>query len=325
MKRRRLLASAWLAAPCAWGAESERRVHTVGVLQTAPLTTNASARTMAVLRDSLRSLGLVEGQNLKLVLRSADGGPPALPALADELVKLPVHVLCAFGPAAVQAAVAASRSVPIVALDLESDPVQAGWARNLSAPGGNVTGLFLNLPDFAGKWLELLRELLPRLQRVGAVWDATTGPAQADAVREAARRFSLELKVHALRSTDEMPGALEAARVGGAQALLMLSSPLTRNASQQVAEFAARHRLPAISPFRAFPDAGGLMSYGPDLDYFFARTASFADKILRGAKAGNLPIEQPARFELIVNAAVARSLGLNVPRTVLLRANEVIE
>lgn len=331
MKRREALHSAWTAVAGSWcfapfsNTWAADTPHTLGVLQTAPLTTNASARTMAVLRESLRALGLIEGRNLKLVLRSAEGRPQALPALAAEMVGLPVHVLCAFGPAAVQAAVGASRTLPIVALDLESDPVLAGWARHLRQPGGNVTGLFLNLPELAGKWLELLRDLLPRLQRVGALWDATSGPAQADAVRRAARQLSLELKVHALRSSDEMAQALEAARTGGAQALVMLSSPLTRNASQQVAEFAARHRLPAISPFRAFPDAGGLMSYGPDLDYYFARTASFADRILRGAKAGDLPIEQPAKFELVLNAAVGRTLGLNIPSTVLLRADEVIE
>jgi putative ABC transport system substrate-binding protein len=325
LRRRCVLAG--LASTLGWdagAADAERRVHVVGVLQTASLTTNASARTLGVLRESLRSQGLVEGRNLTLVLRSAEGNPLALPPLASELVSLPVQVLLAFGPAAVQAAVSASRTLPIVALDLESDPVRSGWARTLSKPGGNVTGLFLNLSEISGKWLELLREMMPQVQRVSALWDATTDPAQADAVRQAAARLKVELTVHPLRSTGEVSTALDAARAAGAKALLMLSSPLTRNASQQVAEFTVRHRLPAISPFRAFPDAGGLVSYGPDLDYFFARTADFADKILRGAKAGELPIEQPAKFELVVNAATARTLNIVVPPTVLIRANEVI-
>jgi putative ABC transport system substrate-binding protein len=309
----------------AWAASTDRRDNVIGVLQTASLTTNASARTIEVLRKSLREEGLVEGQNLKLLLRSAEGDPLTLPTLATELVSHPVHVLFAFGPAAVQAAASATRTLPIVALDLESDPVRAGWARTLSQPGGNVTGLFLNLPELAGKWLELLREMLPRVERVGALWDATTGSAQADAVREAATQLRVSLKVHPLRSAGEMSSALDAARAAGAQALVMLSSPLTRNASRQVAEFSARHGLPAISPFRAFPDAGGLVSYGPDLDYYFARTASFAGKILRGASVGQLPIEQPAKFELIVNAAAARALHVSVPQAVLLRANEVIQ
>jgi len=329
VNRRRLIesfcaAGVLAATRIAWGADG-RAMATIGVLQTSTLTSNASARTISVLRDSLRALGLVEGRNLRLVLRSAEGRPQALPMLASELRQLPVQVLCAFGPAAVSAAVAASRTLPIVALDLESDPVQAGWAHSLNHPGGNVTGLFLNLPELAGKWLELLRELLPRVQRVGVLWDATSGSAQANAVREAAQRLALQVNVHALRSVDELGFALEGARAGGAQALLLLSSPLTRNGSQQVAKFAATHRLPAISPFRAFSEAGGLMSYGPDLDYYFARTASFADKILRGANPGELPIEQPARFELVINAGTGRALGLSVSKTLLLRANEVID
>jgi putative ABC transport system substrate-binding protein len=329
MKRREMLCSTCKAVACACGASFTNAwaaavPDTVGVLQTSTLTSGASARTVAVLRDAMRALGRVEGRNLKLVLRSAEGRPQALPALAAELVRMPVHVLCAFGPAAVQAAVEATRMLPIVALDLESDPVQAGWARSLSHPGGNVTGLFLNLPDLAGKWLELVRELLPRARRVGVLWDATTGPAHADAVRAAAQRLGLEPQVHAIRSVDDFARALDAAVAGGAQALVMLSSPLMRNGSQQVAEFAAQHRLPTISPFRAFPDVGGLMSYGPELDYFFARAAAFADKILRGTHAGELPIEQPAKFELVINAAAARGIGLIIPNTVLLRANEVL-
>jgi len=305
-------------------ANTEPRLHAVGVLQTASLTTNASARTVKVLRESLHKQGLVEGQNLALILRSAEGNPLALPALASEMVSLPVHVLLAFGPAAVQAAAAASRTLPIVALDLESDPVRSGWARTLSRPDGNVTGLFLNLSEIAGKWLELLREIVPRVQRVSTLWDATAGAAQADAVRQAAARLNVQLTLHALGSSSEMSAALDASRTSRAQALLMLSSPLTRNASQQVADFASQNRLPAISPFRAFPDAGGLISYGPDLDYFFARTADFADKILHGAHVGELPIEQPSKFELVINAAAARTLNITLPPSMLIRANEVI-
>ena len=325
LRRRCVLACIASLGFDAGAADPERRVRVVGVLQTAPLTTNASARTLGVLRESFQRQGLVEGRNLTLVLRSAEGDPLVLPVLASEMTGLAVEVMLAFGPAAVQAAVAASRTLPIVALDLESDPVRSGWARSLSKPGGNVTGLFLNRSEIAGKWLELLREMVPQVRRVSALWDATTDAAQVDAVRQAAARLRVDMTVHSLRSTSEISTALNAARAADAQALLILSSPLTRNASQQVAEFTVRHRLPAISPFRAFPEAGGLLSYGPDLDYFFARTADFADKILRGASAGDLPIEQPAKFELVINAAAARALHIAVPPAVRIRANEVID
>jgi putative ABC transport system substrate-binding protein len=305
-------------------AQRARTIPVVGVLVPTALTTGMNAQTIETLRKELRDRGHVEGQNFMLEIRSANGNPDALPGLAVELAQLNAAVVCPFGPAAVRAAVAATGTTAIVALDLESDPVQAGWAQSLARPGGNVTGLFLNLVTLTEKWLELLLEATPRVRRIAVLWDSTTGSAQLNAMKAAAQRIGIDLQVLAIRTTDEVESALRSASSGGAKALAMLSSPIVRNSSKQIAEFAVKNRLPGISPFRSFADLGGLMSYGPDLDDFFRRCAGFVDKILRGARPADLPIEQPTKYELVINAQAARALGLTIPQTLLVRANEVM-
>jgi len=305
-------------------AQKARTIPAVGVLITTALTTGMNAQTIAILRHELRERGHVEGQNIVLEIRSANGNPDALAGLAEELVQLKAAILCAFGPAAVRASAAATRTIPIVALDLESDPVQAGWARSLARPGGNVTGLFLNLLTLTGKWLELLREAIPTIRRVAVLWDSTTGSAQLTAMRSVAQRIGIDLEVVEIRNTDDINTALYAVMRGGSKAMAMLSSPIVRNSSKQIAEFTEKNQLPAISPFRPFADFGGLMSYGPDLDDFFRRCAIYVDKILTGAKPADLPIEQPTKFELVVNAKSAKALGITIPQTLLVRADQVI-
>ena len=305
-------------------AQKARTIPVVGVLITTALTTGMNAQTIAILRHELRERGHIEGQNLGLEIRSANGNPEALAGLAAGLVQLNAAILCAFGPAAVRAAVAATRTTPIVALDLESDPVQAGWAQSLARPGGNVTGLFLNLLTVTAKWLELLREALPMIRRVAVMWDSTTGSAQLNAMKATAQRIGIDVHVVEIRSTDDVNSALDAVMSGGSKAMVMLSSPIVRNSSRQIAEFTVKNRLPAISPFRPFADLGGLMSYGPDLEDFFRRCAIYVDKILSGARPAELPIEQPTKFELVVNAKSAKALGISLPQTLLVRADEVI-
>jgi putative ABC transport system substrate-binding protein len=218
--------------------------------------------------------------------------------------------------------------VPIEALDLETDPVGSGWVSTLGRPGGNITGLFLDLPGLTGKWLELLREAVPGTQDVGVLWDAGTGPAQLAAIKAAAQRLAIKLQVLKYRSPDDLDSALRAGLSGGAKSLVMLSSPILFSAgsSRRAAAFATTNRLPAIAPTRRIPESGGLMSYGPNLaGDLYRRAAPFVDRILKGAKPADLPIERPVKFELVINVKTAKALGLTIPQTLLLRADEVIQ
>jgi putative ABC transport system substrate-binding protein len=235
-----------------------------------------------------------------------------------------VSVLYAVGPAAVRAATQATSTVPIVAMDLESDPVASGWARSLARPGGNVTGLFLNFPELAGKWLQLLRDADPGVHAVGILWDSATGSTQLDAVKVAAQSFRMDLSVLPVRTADDFDDALRTGLKDGVKAVVVLSSPVFDVNSARVAALTSRNRLPAISAFREFTDAGGLMAYGPDLKEFFRRSALYVAKIIEGAKPGDLPIEQPTKFQLVINLKTAKALGLTIPPSLLLRADEVI-
>lgn len=306
------------------GAQPRRATPLVGVLHTAGRS-ELSARVIASLVDGLRTLGYVEGKTLAIEYRWADGKTLELPQLAAQLVELKVDVLYAVGPAAVDAARLATRDIPIVALDLETDPVARGWVKSLAQPGGNVTGLFLDLPQLTAKWFALLTEVAPATRRVIVLWDSTTGSAQLQAARDEAARLGIVLQVQEIKTIENLPDALRLAANGNSNAMISLGSPIFRSSSSEIAAFAIRHRLPATSPFRAFADAGGLMSYGPDLGHFYRRAAAYADKILKGAKPGDLPIERPTIFELVVNLKTANALGLTLPQSLLVRADEVIQ
>jgi putative tryptophan/tyrosine transport system substrate-binding protein len=303
-------------------AQTTGAVPRVGVLlQTV---TTASA-TLSLLEPALRERGYTSGKDIVLEARSSGGKPEALPGLAADLVRRNVTVMVAVGPAAVKAAIDATRSIPIVAIDLETDPVQSGWVSTLARPGGNITGLFLDHPGMAGKWLDLLRETTPSARRVALLWDSTTSASPLEAAKAAAQGFSIDVHVVQIRSIDDVNAALDADVGKGTQAIVMLSSPNIWAASARIAEFTKRQRIPAISPFRPFAEAGGLMTYGPDLPYFFRRSAIYIDKILKGEKAGDLPVELPTKFELIINLKTAKALGITVPQSLLLRADEVIQ
>jgi putative ABC transport system substrate-binding protein len=280
---------------------------------------------LPILVQGLRDLGYVDGKNLVVAVRSAGGSPDALPARAAELVKLEVDVIYATGPAAIKAAMDATKSIPIVALDLETDPVKAGWARTLARPGGNLTGLFLDVPGLAAKWLELLKAAAPAVRSVALLWDSSTGTAQLDAAVAAAPGLELDLHVIEARNAVGLDAALSVGVGAGASAMVLLSSPLVSASSTQLANFVVKNRLPAISPFRRFADAGGLMSYGPDFDDFRGRSASYVDRILRGAKPAEMPIEQPTKFELAINLKSAKALGLTIPQSLLVRADALIK
>jgi putative ABC transport system substrate-binding protein len=316
-----LVAAASLDA-AAQAPKAAPRVRRVGVLVQTPL---GSSPTLAGLDAGLREVGHPVGRTVVLEARSSNGNARELPRLAAELVALDVAVVVAVGPAAVGAALGVTRTVPIVAIDLETDPVAAGWAASLAHPGGNLTGLFLDHPAVAGKWLDLLREAAPAVRKVGVLWDKTTGSTQIDAAKAAAPRFAVELDLIGVHDADELRGELDAARHPALQALMMLSSPVIFASSARIADYTMRRRIPGISPFRPYPEAGGLMSYGPDLPYFFRRSALYVDKLLKGARANELPIEQPTRFGFVINLAAAKALGLTLPQSMLQRADDVIQ
>jgi putative ABC transport system substrate-binding protein len=313
------LAASLATLPLALSAQPGHRTPIVGFL------TLGGIDSLAQFRAALRDLGYVEGKDYAIEPRSANGNPEGLRKLATELVRREVDVLYVTGPAAVRAARDATGTIPIVALDLETDPVASGLVGSLARPGGNVTGLFLDLPDLAGKWLDLLGQAAPGRRRIAVLWDSTTGDGQLAAAKAAAARLDLELSVHEIRSADGLDGAMRGAVAAGARAMLMLSSPIVSVNSKRIADFTVQRRLPAISPFRAFADAGGLMSYGPNLVEFRRFSATYVDRILKGARPADLPIQQPLKFEFIVNARTARLLGLAVPQSLLLRADEVIQ
>ena len=299
-------------------------VPVVGILNQSPGPRSGSVDS---LRQYLRELGYVEGQTVVLEVRFAGGKPEAFPALAVELARRKVDVLVAIGPAALKAARAATTVIPILAVDLETDPVEGGYARSIAHPGGNITGQFLDLPGLTGKWLELIKEAAPTVGRVAILWDSTTGPWQLAAARAAAQKIGLELQVLEVQGPGDIEQALQASLKGRSRAIVELSSPLLNLTASEarVAAFAVRHRLPTISMFRSFAAAGGLLAYGPDRPEYLRRLATYVDKVLKGAVPADLPIEQPTKFELVINLKTAKALGLTIPPSLLGRADEVIQ
>jgi putative ABC transport system substrate-binding protein len=284
-----------------------------------------AAPTNEAFRQGLHDLGWVEGQNIILEWRFAEGKEERLAELVAELIRLNVDVIFARGTRALVAAKQATTTIPIVDLDLESDPVAMGFAGSLARPGGNITGVFLDLPEVSGKQLELLKEVLPALSRVAVLGDPAIHGAQLSALEVAARVLGVQLQALEVRDPSEFDRALQAATREGSQALLVLQSPQSFQHRTQIAALAARHGLPALSLFREFAEAGGLIAYGFNLRDLFRRAAHYVDKILKGAKPEVLPVERPMQFELVLNLKTAQVLGLTIPPTVLFLANEVVK
>jgi putative ABC transport system substrate-binding protein len=258
-------------------------------------------------------------------LRVADGDPSRFTPLVTEVIASKVDVFFAIGPAMVRAARSATQTIPIVANDLESDPVDAGWAASLSHPGGNITGVFMAFPDFATKWLELLKDALPQLSRVALLWDPSTGSFQKESIEAAAKASKLAAETIEVRTPSDLDGAFNSAKQGGADALVMLSSPLISANVHKEADLAILHNLPVITLFSDFPRAGGLMAYGPDLLGGIRDAGGMIAKVLRGTKPADLPIQRPSKFDLVINRKTAKTLGLTLPNTILALADEVIE
>ncbi len=318
-----ILALGLLAAPLAAAAQPPTKVPRIGILWPSPI--SAVAHYLEAFRQGLRELGYVEGQNIAIEFRSAEGKWERLPDLAAELVRLKVDVIVVNTPAAL-AAKQATRTIPIV-MAVSSDPVGDGLVASLARPGGNVTGSSMMAPELGGKRLQLLKEVVPRASRV-AVLSNPTLPYTGRVVREiraAARVLGVRLQSLEIRAPEDIDRAFEAAIRGRASALMVVDDPLMFVHRARILALASKSRLPAIYPWRDPVDAGGLMSYAANLADSFRRAATYVDKILKGAKPADLPVEQPTRFELVINMKTAKALGLTFPQSILIRADQVIQ
>jgi ABC-type uncharacterized transport system substrate-binding protein len=280
-------------------------------------------------RQGLRDLGYVEGRNIVLEYRFAEGRIDRYPELVAELVRLPVDVIVAPGTAAAQAARKATASIPIVIV-LPGNPIGDGLIRSFARPGGNVTGTTSVSLEIGGKYLELLREAVPTLSRVAVLWNPLT-PPHPKMVKEteaAGRTLGLTVQPVSAGRPDEIAGAFAAMARGRAEGLIVLSDPMfdgSRRERMRIADFVSKARIPTMYSRRELAQEGGLMSYGPSQPDLFRRATVYVDKILKGAKPADLPVEQPTRFELVINLKTAKTLGLTIPPSVLARADEIIQ
>ena len=284
-----------------------------------------NAPSFDALRMGLRDAGLGRDETIKIEARWARGEPTTLAQMAEELVRLRVAVLVVTARPSIEAARAATNELPIVANDLESDPVASGYVESLAHPGGNITGAFLDAPSLCGKWLQQLLDIVPNTKKIAVLWDATTGSYQFSAIKAAAEARSVEIVVMEFRDNAGLESALDRGLKRGPQAAILLGSPLIRQGGLRIAEILASHRIPAISQFRTFPDGGGLMSYGPDLVHLYRSIGPYVARILRGARPADLPIHRPTKFEFVINLKAAQALDLTVPPSLLTYVDEVIE
>ena len=285
---------------------------------------SGAVRAKALL-EGLHSRGFEEGRDFTIVVKTAESRQDQFEPIVHELVQRDVKVLFVAGHSIVRMAKKATSTIPIVALDLEADPVKDGLVQSVARPGGNLTGMFFDFPDFAKKWLQLLAEVQPNLHRLAVLWDTSTAEHQVDAVSDEARARNVALQIHKAHSPADFEPAFDAATDGKADAMLILSSPLFGTNPKLLAEPAIRHKLPTITFFPEFARVGGLMAYGTNLIDLFSQAGVVIAKILSGETPATLPVERPSRFQLIVNLKTAARIGVTVPTSILLRADEVVE
>ena len=324
MKTVLLLISFILASVHLAEAQQSGKIPRLGFLSILPAQANATR--VQAFRQALSDLGYVEGQNIALEWRYADGKIDQLPQLAAELVRLRVDVIITGGPAATYPAMKATKTIPIV-MAFDTDPVGSGLVASLARPGGNVTGLSSLSPDISGKQVELLKEIVPQLSRIAVFGDLNrrdTGQALKEA-ELAAGMFGIKLKYLDIRVPKDIETAFETASKERADAVLLLPSPFTLSHRRQAVEFASTSRLPTIYWATEFVEAGGLMTYSVNFTDLFRRAATYVNKILKGAKPRDLPIEQATKFELVINLQAAKQIGLTIPPNVLARADKVIK
>jgi putative ABC transport system substrate-binding protein len=313
------LALGLLVAPLATGAQPPTHVHRIGVLLG---TTREQEPYVGAFLEGMRALGYVEGQNLVMEYRAADGQYERLPDLAAELVHLQVDVIVTTGAPAIRAAQHATTTIPIVIFSV-GEPVAEGFVAGLARPGGNITGVGGLVGELSGKLLELLTEAVPGLARV-AVFDPRNIRASPSEIERAARSLGVQLHFLEVRRPEDFERAFTAATREGAGALLLPAAILFLRNQRELAALAMQHRLPAIFWHKSFAEAGGLLAYGPNLTEIPRRLAFYVDKILKGAKPADLPMERPMRFELVINLKTAQALGLTIPPTLLFQATEII-
>ncbi|MFZ1059624.1 MAG: ABC transporter substrate-binding protein [Candidatus Rokuibacteriota bacterium] len=320
-----VLSLSLLAAPVTAGAQPPRKVPRIGYLVLAPLLEKPSPERAAFL-EALSELGYVEGKTVSIEYRSAGWNAELLPDLAEELVRLNVDaIVTGGGGATAEAARQATKTIPIV-VAASADPVGLGLVASLARPGGNITGTSLMAPELGSKRLELLKETVPKISRVAVLWHPRgAGRLEWQQTEAAARRLGVTLQSYEVRNADDVARALEAMTKKRPDAVIMFFDPLTSGYRVIISDFALKNRLPTIFGSREFAAAGGLMSYGPNIPELFRRAAVYVDKILKGAKPRDLPIEQPTKFELIVNLKTAKALGLTIPPSVLIRADQVVQ
>jgi ABC-type uncharacterized transport system substrate-binding protein len=312
-----------LSAPLAGEAQQSAKGSRIGLLIGS--SESFVAPYIAIFRQALRALGYVEGGNIAIEYRYADGNYDRLPIIAADLVRLKVDIVVTEGTPPTRAATQATTTIPIV-MTVTGDPVSAGLVTNLARPGGNLTGASFFFPEIAAKRLQLLKEVIPTLSRVTVVWNprnAIHGPV-VKVIEATAKSLGIDvqhIKIEAPADVDDALVAISKRREG----LVVLEDALINVCSTQIAHVAATHRIPSIFGLTTFVEAGGLMAYGPNRPELWRRAATFVHKILRGAKPGELPVEQPVRFDLVINVKTAQRLRLTIPPSVLVRADQMIE
>jgi ABC-type uncharacterized transport system substrate-binding protein len=301
-------------------AQQSGKVHRIGLL----FFGSRNQPHLAAFKEGLHDLGYVEGKNLAFEYRYAEGNVHHLPDLATELIRVNVDVIVTTSNEGGLAARQVTKTIPIVLTT--ADPIGAGLAASLAKPGGNVTGLSVLLPELSGKRLELLKEAFPNIKRVGMLWNPAqpTGMSAIKETETAAQAYSLQLHSLEIRTTEDIESAVaEVSKMRPSTLVVILDLLTTRN-SKRIVELAAKHRLPGMYPTRQFAEEGGLMAYGPTIGDLYRRAATYVDKILKGAKPADLPIEQPTKFEFIINVKAGKQIGLTIPPNVLARADKVI-
>jgi putative ABC transport system substrate-binding protein len=319
------LAGGLLAAPLAAEAQQRGKVPRVGYLAGSRSDSQAQRR-LDAFRQGLRELGYVEGQNITIEERWADEKVERLPNLAAELVQRTPDVIVSSGNAAVAALKQATQTIPIV-VGVFGDPVGSGFIASLARPGGNITGLSNNAEEMNPKWLELLKEVVPRLSRVAVLWGPSTPSHHIirQGIESTGQTLGVTAQFLEVGGRDDVTRAFAALTRARAGALIALPQAETNAHRRLIMDLAAKNRLPGMYPFRNFVEEGGLMSYGPNTLDMFRRAATYVDKILKGAKPADLPVEQPTKFELVINLKTAKALGLTIPPSLLQRADEVIQ
>ncbi len=326
-RRQLLMAVAVLPALTCMGtprAQTTASVRRIGMLSA---TSQADAVPLnQEFRQGMRDLGWVEGKNINFEFRYADGKLDRLAQLAVELVGLKVDVIVASSLSPAIAAQKATKTIPIV-MAAPGDPIVAGLVSSLARPGGNITGLTQMAPELAAKRLELLKDLVPKLARVAVLWNPTGGasPYSWKEIQAPARQLGLQLHSLEVSNAAEFDTAFASAAKISPGAMFVISNPLMTIHTKRIVDFAAKSRIPSMYQFSEYVEAGGLLAYGPDRDDMFRRAGIYVDKILKGAKPADLPVEQPTKFELVINLKAAKALGLTIPQSILVRATKVIE